>query len=328
MRPFSHYNAESIDQAMALVAAHSGDTDFIAGGTDLLGVLKDEILEHAPAALINLKTIPGLDAIETGEDDITLGALAKLTEVAKNADIRQHYPLLSTAACSVATPEIRNMGTIGGNLCQETRCWYYRYPHAMGGRIQCRRKGSGPCPAIKGDNRYHSIYGGKKCFAVCPSDTAVALAALDAHVDIAGPEGKYTISIGNLYDTLGTTLKKGELLLRIRIPRSETTSKQAFIKFRVRESVDFAMASVACVLDIHGGVCRQARIVLGGVAPVPWRVVDAEATLIDETITSETAAAAAMAATAKAKPLSRNEYKIALVKTLVQRAVLQAAEEK
>ena len=156
----------------------------------------------------------------------------------------------------------------------------------------------------------------------------MALAALDAHVDIAGPVGKYTIPIGELYDPLGITLKKGELLLRIRIPRSETTSKQAFIKFRVRQSVDFAIASVACVLDIHEGFCRQARIVLGGVAPAPWRVVDAETALIGETITSETAAAAAMAATAKAKPLSRNEYKVALVKALIQRAVLQAAEEK
>lgn len=328
MRPFSHYNAESIDQALALAAAHDGDTAFIAGGTDLLGVLKDEILERAPVALINLKTISGLDAIETHEDDMTLGALAKLSEVANNPDIRQYHPLLSTAAYSVATPEIRNMGTLGGNLCQETRCWYYRYPHAMGGRIQCRRKGSGLCPAIKGDNRYHCIYGGKKCFAVSPSDTAVALAALDAHVDIAGPEGKYTIPIGNLYDTLGTTLKKGELLLRIRIPKSETTSKQAFIKFRVRQSVDFAMASVACVLDIHEGFCRQASIVLGGVAPVPWRVTDSEAALIGETITFKTAAAAATASTAKAKPLRRNEYKVALVKTLVQRAVLQAAEER
>ena len=324
MRPFSHYNAESIDQALALVSRHDGNADFIAGGTDLLGVLKDEILARSPVALINLKTIPGLDAIEIHQDHITIGALAKLRDVVNNADIRQQYPLLAAAAYSVATPEIRNMGTLGGNLCQETRCWYYRYPHAMGGRIQCRRKGSGPCLAIKGDNRYHSIFGGRKCFAVCPSDTAVALAALDAQVDIAGPEGERTIPIGDLYESLGTTLKTGEVLFRIQLPRESIPSKQAFIKFRVRESVDFAMASVACAVDIQDNICRRARIVLGAVAPTPLRATATEDAIVGKPLTPETTAAAAEAAIVGAKPLRRNEFKVVLIKTLVMRALLQA----
>jgi xanthine dehydrogenase YagS FAD-binding subunit len=326
MKAFAHYNATSVDHALDLLATHNGNACLNAGGTDLLGVLKDEILADAPEVVINIKSIPGLDTIEENEKELSIGALTKLSRVVDSSAVQDDFPLLAWAAQSVATPEIRNMATVGGNLCQDTRCWYYRYPHSMGGRIQCRRKGKGPCLAIKGDHRYHTIFGGKKCIAVCPSDMAVALAALDASVDITGPSGKRSIPVSDLYHSLGHTLNPDELVIRLRMPQTNAMHKQAFIKFRVRESVDFAIASVACVLDIDQDICRRARIVLGAVAPAPWRAGEAEAELIGKVITPDIASAAAEAATAGAKPMRRNAFKVELVKTLVQRAILEALE--
>lgn len=322
MRPFIHYNAKSVEQALTLLQHHQGKADFIAGGTDLLGALKDEIFVDAPEAVINIKTIPGMDGLVEDKNGLTLGALAKLSEIEKSNIIQERYGILAKAALSVASPEIRNMGSVGGNLCQDTRCWYYRYPHAMGGRIQCARKGKGPCLAIKGDNRYHSIFGGKKCFAVCPSDMAVALSALKASIDIMGPDGARTLLVADLYNSMGTTLQPDELITQIRVPLPGKNLKQAFYKFRLRESIDFAVASVACALKVQDGVCRDARIYLGAVAPAPLRATEAEAALIGKKITREMASTAAEAAVLRAKPLSRNEFKVQITKTLVTRAVL------
>jgi xanthine dehydrogenase YagS FAD-binding subunit len=327
MRPFDHHNANSLDQALDLLSAYQGKARLIAGGTDLLGVLKDEILDEAPKALINIKTISGLAGIDENRDGLTIGALTKLSELERSALIQQKYPLLASAAHAVASPEIRNMGTVGGNLCQDTRCWYYRYPHSMGGRLQCLRKGKGTCLAVKGDNRYHSIFGGKKCFAVCPSDMAVTLMALEASLDIANPRGGRTLAVEQLYAPTGTTLGPDEVVTRIQVPGASRNWKQAFIKFRVRESVDFAIASVACALDIHEGVCQAARIVMGAVAPTPLRATGAESVLVGKTISPETAVVAGDTAVASAKPLRRNEFKVHLVRTLVARTLLQAVND-
>jgi xanthine dehydrogenase YagS FAD-binding subunit len=202
--------------------------------------------------------------------------LARLADIADSPVVKKNCPVLALSAASVGFPELRNMGTIGGNLCQDTRCWYYRYPDKMGGRVPCYRKGKGPCHAIRGDNRYHAVLGGKKCYAVCPSDTAIALASLEASVNTVRPGGERTIPLADFYDTLGPVLEPDELVTEIRIPVPAPNAVQRFSKFRLRESIDFAVVSVAAVLDVVEGVCRDARIVLGAVAPVPYRAKAAE----------------------------------------------------
>jgi len=322
MKSFEHVNAGSLDEAIAQLKNYEGNANLIAGGTDLLGILKGEILPKYPEAVINIKTIPGLDGIEEDEEGLRIGALAKLSKIAGSAEVRKHYGSLAEASESVGSPELRNMATLGGNLCQDNRCWYYRYPHQMGGRILCYRKGKGPCLAVKGDNRYHAILGGKKCFAVCPSDTAIALTALDARIRIAAPGGERIIPIIEFYDTLGSILKPDEMVTGIYVPRPPEDAAQTFHKFRMREAIDFAVVSVACLISKSDGVCRDARIVLGAVAPIPYRASAAEDAIKGKALNEETAAAAAEAAVKDAKPLSQNAYKIEITKTLVKRAVL------
>ena len=311
-----------MDEALSLLRDHQGRAKLIAGGTDLLGTLKDDILPDYPEALINIKTIPGLDKIQENEEGLRIGPSAKLAEIARSPVIKKKYPVLSQAAESVATPEIRNMATLGGNLCQDTRCWYYRYPHEMGGRILCYRKGSGPCHAVKGDNRYHAIMGGKACFAVCPSDMAVALSALDASLKIAGPEGERDVLIKDYYNVLGSLIQPDEFLIEVHVPQLPEPAKQNFIKFTLRKPVDFAIASVASVIMAEDGVCNDARLVLGAVAPTPVRATDAEEAVKGKAIDSKTAERAAVAAVAGAKPMSMNAYKLEITKALVKRALL------
>ncbi len=322
MKYFKHYNAVSIDQVLSLLRDFNGKANLIAGGTDLLGVLKGDFLPTYPEALINIKTIPGLNHIREDQGGLKIGALTKLVDIARSPIIKKTYDILAEAAESVASPEIRNMGTIGGNLCQDTRCWYYRYPHSLGGRILCFRKGEGPCPAIKGDNRYHALFGGKKCFAVCPSDIAIALAALDAKISVASQDGERTVSVMDFYETLGPILEPAEMVTEIQVPRPHDQTTQSFLKFRLRESVDFAVVSVASAISLNAGVCNDARIVLGAVAPTPYRTTAAEEAIKGEVLEPTVVDRAVQAAVSNAKPLSRNAYKIEIIKTLVKRALL------
>jgi xanthine dehydrogenase YagS FAD-binding subunit len=319
---FKHFNVTSVDEALSLLREYQGRAKLLAGGTDLLGSLKGDILPDYPEALINIKTIPGLDNIHENGKGLKIGPSAKLAEIARSPVIRNKYPVLSEAAESVATPEIRNMATLGGNLCQDTRCWYYRYPHEMGGRILCYRKGSGPCHAVKGDNRYHAIMGGKACFAVCPSDIAIALTALDATLKIAGPGGERAVPIKDCYNVLGSVLQPDEFVTEIHVPHLSKGTKQTFIKFTIRKPVDFAIASVASVILEEDGVCKDARLALGAVAPTPVRATDAEEAVKGKAIDAKTAERAAVAAVADAKPMSMNAYKLEITKALVKRALL------
>lgn len=322
MKNFKHYNATSLDEAFFLMNEFGERARFIAGGTDLLGVLKSDIHPVYPEALINLKTILELDFIKEDEGVLRIGALTRLSDIVRSPLVKEHYPALAEAAESIASPEIRNMGTIGGNLCQENRCWYYRYPHSMGGRIQCFRKGKGPCLALKGDNRYHAIIGGKKCFAVCPSDMAIVLSAMDAKIKVSKSTGEREITIGEFYGTLDHVLEQGEILKEIDVVRPSPDTKQRFLKFRLRESIDFAIVSVAAVFRQTEGICRDARIILGGVSPTPYRAVEAEDALNDRPLDAAVADAVAEAAMSRAKPLSMNAYKIEITKTLVKRSLL------
>ena len=319
MRAFKHLDAKSVDEALALISAHNGNARVTAGGTDLLGVLKSEILPDYPEAVINLKTIPGLSGIEAEASELRIGALTRLVDIVESTVVKEKFPALALAAESVGSPELRNMGTIGGNLCQDTRCWYYRYPDKMGGQIPCYRKGKGPCHAIKGDNRYHAVLEGRKCFAVCPSDMAIALAALQADLVTAAPAGGRTITLANFYHTLGTVLYPDEIITHVRIPYPSSHTVQRFSKFRLRESIDFAVVSAAAVLDLTDGICQDACIVLGAVAPIPFRAVAAEEALKGKLLDEQLALQAAGAALQDATPMSKNAYKIEIARTLVAR---------
>ena len=323
MKTFRHLEAESVEEALSLVKKFSGKANFIAGGTDLLGVLKGNILPDYPEALINIKTIPELHDIEEDKGRLKIGALTRLVDIVQSPIVKEKYAMLAEAAASVAAPEIRNMGTLGGNLCQDTRCWYYRYPHSLGGRIQCYRKGKGPCHAIKGDNRYHAILGGKKCFAVCPSDLAIVLAALDANIQVVHPQGEKTVPVAEFYEPRGHVLKPDEMVTAIHVPEPPRAAAQSFLKFRLREAIDFAIVSVAAVISKGDGVCQDARIILGAVAPFPYRAKAAEEIIKGEPLDASSAEAAAEGAVADAKPLSKNGYKIEIAKTLIRRAILR-----
>ena len=326
MKDFNHINGRSVEEVVGLLGALDGKAKVIAGGTDLLGVLKDRILPEYPETIINIKTIPDLDRISAEGGYVKIGALARLDDMARSPIIRKKVPVLAEAAVAVATPQIRNIGTIGGNLCQDVRCLYYRYPHQIGGRIICRRKGKGLCFAVKGDNRYSAVMGARRCFAVCPSDMAVALTALDAGIEVAGAGGSKRIPVGDFCTDSGNVLGKGEMMTEIQIPVPRQGAKAVFLKFRLRDAVDFAIVSAAAAMVVEKGICRSARIVLGAVAPTPVRALSAEAFIKGKSITDEIAGRAADLAFEKAKPLSMNAYKIEIGKKLVQQSIMAAAK--
>jgi xanthine dehydrogenase YagS FAD-binding subunit len=322
MKPFHHINALSVEQALTALAQSAGKARLNAGGTDLMGLLKDEYLPDTPETIVNIKTIPGLDAIREEQGMLRIGALAKLVDLANSPLLQARYSALAEAALAVASPQLRNTATLGGNLCQDVRCTYYRYPRHIGGPIQCARKGNGPCLAVRGDNRNHALLEGKKCFAVCPSDTAVALTLFDAELIVVGPGGERTLPIREFYTPLGHQLGQDELVREIAVPALSGPARQSFAKFTLRRPIDFAVVSVATLIAETDGVCSEARIALGAVAPGVYRAVAAEAFLKGRLLSPETAAEAAELALAGARPLSQNAYKIEIAKTLVKRGLL------
>jgi xanthine dehydrogenase YagS FAD-binding subunit len=320
MRPFAHYNARTVEEALTLLTRYKGTAVLNAGGTDLVPTLKGEHLLCYPEAVINIKTIAGLAYIREDKEVLRIGALTTLSDMARSPLLRKHYLALSEAAYSIATPQVRNMATLGGNLCQDVRCWYYRYPRHIGGPVTCLRKRKGACLAVTGDNRYHAIMGGKGCFAVCPSDTAVALAALNGKLTIVGTRGERSVAVTDFFHPLGTALKRGELVKEIEVPKI-TAAKQTFLKFTIRRPLDFAIVSVAAVIDAPHGRCGDARIALGAVGPAPVRATAAEEGLKGKQIGEQTAAEAAATALAGARPLGMNAYKVEIAKTLIKRAL-------
>lgn len=325
MKSFKHIDVKTVREACALLGKHKGKARMIAGGTDLLGILKDKILPSYPEVIINIKAIPKLGDMKEDQHGLRIGALTTLSEIAKSPLIKEKYKVIAEAADAVGSPQIRNVATLAGNLCQDVRCWYYRYPHHIGGRILCLRKGSGRCLALSGDNRYHAILEGKRCFAVCPSDTAVALTSLDAKISIAGIRKSRIVPVRNFFTTLGNVLKLGEMITEIQVPRPLMKTKQTFLKLTLRKPIDFAVVSVASVLYLEDGICAGANIAIGAVAPVPIQAARAEQIIKGRAITPDAAAKAAEAAVAGAKPLSMNAYKVEMTKTLVKRAILSSS---
>jgi len=321
MRSLTHHRPESVEEACALLMSYNGVARPQAGGTDLLAVIEDGLHESYPRALVALDAIPGLDHIREEDDRLAIGARATLAEVAASPVVNAHYGTLARAAES-GSPEIRARATVGGDLCQEVRCWYYRYPRDQGGPILCWRKGGKGCPAMTGDHRFHAVIGGQGCHAVCPSDLAVALTALEAGVVLTNLGGSRVVPLGDFYTRLGNVLAFGELVTEVRLPRPPEGARQTFLKCTVPEQADRAVASVAAVLDVEDGVCFRAALALGGVAAVPLRATAAERLLEGAVLDQALAERAAEAALAAARPLPLNAYKVALAKALVQRALL------
>ncbi|SDK36011.1 xanthine dehydrogenase YagS FAD-binding subunit [Maridesulfovibrio ferrireducens] len=324
MKRFNHYDASSVEEAVSLLQEHKGSSYVIAGGSDLMGCLKDHLWMEYPEAIINLKTIPGLKKIQLKEDGLHLGALVTLTELSESHTVKATWPGLAEAARRTGSPILRNMGTLAGNICQENRCWYYRYPDKIGGRIDCVRKGGKRCLAVPGDHRFHSIFGAvNKCIAVNPSDTAPAFVALNAVVKTT----KREIPIDEFFTAengaASTILDRDEIVTEIFVPRPAEGSKSAFMKISYRKSIDFALVNCAAALTIVDGKISAARICLNAVHNNPRRCETSEAALIGKELTEETAQEAGQLAVAEAKALIQNIYKVQIAKTIVADTLME-----
>jgi len=327
MKRFNHYDAASVEEAVSLLQESEGPAYVIAGGSDLMGCLKDNLWMEAPERVINLKTIPGLKDIRVENDGLHIGAMVTLTEIAESDTVKELWPGLAEAARRTASPLLRNMGTVAGNICQENRCWYYRYPDKIGGRIDCVRKGGKRCLAVPGDHRFHSIFGAvKKCIAVNPSDTAPAFVALNATIkttkrDIPVDEF-FTAEMG----AQSTILDHDEIVTEIIVPAPEAGPTNAFRKIAYRKSIDFALVNCAASVAITDGKVSSARICLNGVHNNPHRCEEAEALLLGKELTDQLAQEAGELAIATAKPLLQNGFKVQMAKTIVSDTLIDCVK--
>jgi xanthine dehydrogenase YagS FAD-binding subunit len=328
MNAFEWATPGTVDEAVKLLTEVQADDSYeaarpMAGGQDLLTAMKDHILR--PPRVVNLKTIPGLDQVAgDATTGLKIGPLVKLCDIESHPIITQSFPGLAEAAHSIASVQLRNHATIGGNLCQRPRCWYFRLGH-----VTCLKKGGDTCYAEHGENKYHAIFGGGPSFIVHPSDTATMLVALGGEVTITGPSGKRDVPLAQFFtlpanaDTeKENVLQDGELITEIRVPASAMAARSTYLKFKERLSLDFAMAAVAAAVDLDAdGRVRQASLVLGGVAPTPWPVPRAVQALVGKKLDDATISNVADIALEGAKPLAKNAYKIPLTKALVRRAL-------
>ena len=320
MRPFRLVDAESSEHAISLLEAEPSLARPLAGGTDLMGEIKEGVVE--PAMLVNLASLESLSGIAYTEDGLSVGAMTTLAELESDEPIARDYPALALAVASVATPQIRNMGTLGGNLCQRPRCWYYRST-----RFDCRKKGGEICFAVNGSSKYHAILGGVDCYIVHPSDLAPILVALGASATIAGPHGTRTLPLEEFFVgpehniEAETALEAGELLTRVFVPNPTPGHRSVYLKARERQTQEFALASVAASLHVCAGVVERASLVLGGVAPTPWRASQAEEALRGVPVAEVDAETVGRLAVRGARPLRDNHFKVRLAASLVGRAV-------
>lgn len=320
MYPFSY--AQATDEQGAVNAVlPSSQAAFLAGGTSLIDLMQLEV--QRPNQLVDINSLP-LAKIEARGEGVRIGALVRNSDLAHDRIIRDRYPVLSQALLSGASPQLRNMATVGGNLLQRTRCYYFRDSATPCNK---REPGSG-CPAIEGYNRIHAILGGSNnCIATHPSDMCVALAALDAVVQTRGPKGERSIPLADFYllpdahPERETVLEHGELIVAVDLPASPFAARSHYLKVRDRASYAFALASVAAALDIQNGVIKAARIALGGVGTKPWRAYEAEKALVGKPASMATYQVAADAAVQGAKPQKYNGFKVELTKRTVIRAL-------
>jgi len=316
---FTYVRPKSLEEAFKHLSSEGSKVH--AGGTDLLGCLRDHVFEASKVvSLSSMKNLRGIR--KSSQGGMRIGSLTTLREVAGNSDIQKHYTALAQAASEVASPQLRNQGTLGGNICQKPRCWYYR------GEFHCLRKGGEECFALAGENAFHCIFGGESCYIVHPSDTAPALGALDAQIYIRGPKGQRSVALGKFHVppaedyTKETRLEAGEIVTEIGLPPPVEGLRSSYRKVRARQSWDFALAGVALALVFKGEQVLRARVFLSGVAPVPWRSREVEEVVIGKRLDEATVRKAAEAAVQKAKPLDQNAYKIPLLRGLIEEQLL------
>ena len=325
MKPFDYYRVTTVGQAVALLTKYQEKAAILAGGSDLLGFIKDGVEGPAlktPTHLIDIKGIKELAYIKEQKTGLKIGAGTTLSEIIHSDLIENKYPLVAQAAKQVAVPQIRNVGTLGGNLCQRPRCWYFR------GKLfsDCMRKGGASCYGQNGENQYHGIMGSDICCMTYPSDMAPALIALDAKAEIAGPKGTRIIPLEKFYVspeqvlTKENVLSHQEMLVAIEIPAASQGRKGVYLKLKERQAFDFALVSVAVSVALKGSTVADSRIVFGGLAPFPIRSVKAESALKGKDLKSAVAAACA-ASVQGARPLSKNAYKLDATKGILDQAL-------
>jgi xanthine dehydrogenase YagS FAD-binding subunit len=336
MRPFDYRRASDATTLVQMLGASaqaefpptSADVQFLAGGTTILDLMKLDVMR--PAALVDINGLSGWDHIEETPDGLRLGALARMADVARHPLVLRQYPVIAQSLALAASPQLRNMATLGGNVLQRTRCTYFR--DITWSACNKRDPGSG-CAAIGGFNRAHAVLGvSPQCIASYPGDLAQALIALDATVETWRAGERRILDFGQLHHAPGdrpdveTTLAPDELILAFRVANVDWTRRSLFLKIRDRESYEFALASAAVALDLAAdGVVRQARIALGGVATVPWRAREAESLLAGQSLTRGRAEQASAAAFADAAPQKDNAFKVALGRKTLERALLETA---
>lgn len=325
MKNFRLQNPTELGAALALLdtpGARSGRTRALAGGQDLLTEMKEHLVE--PDELVNLKGVRELRSLALdAAGALEMGALVTLSELERHAALRARHAVLAEAAESIASVQIRSQATLGGNLNQRPRCWYYRSEHAP-----CLKKGGKECYSYAGMSKYNAILGGGPSYIVHPSDLAPALVALEAEAELVSTQGARRVALEKYFTlpaqsdvTRENVLRPGEILARVRVPAPSAAQRSHYLKFREKGSFDFALASVALVLQLDGRTIRSARVVLGGVAPIPWRAKAAEAALTGQPAERAVFEKAAAESVRGAQPLEHNGYKVPLVKGLLVRAL-------
>jgi len=324
MRSFEYVSPTTKAQAVSLLAGNWGQTEVFAGGTDLLALMKDDVL--APKRLVNIKQIKDLQGVSYNAQGLRVGALTNLGELADDANVKKNYPALAEALIEAASPQIRNMATLGGNLCQRPRCWYFRNGFGL-----LPKDETGKELIIEGDNRYHAILAndGPAKF-VSPSTIAPVLIAYAAKIRLEGPRGKRELPLEKFYVIPKTEterehdLQPNEIVTEVVVPPA-TDAKAAHYEIRQKEAFDWPLAVAAVALRMNGSKVQSARVVMGYVAPVPWISMEAEQALSSQNISEDTAQRVAAAALRNAKALSHNAYKVQLARVAVKRALLKAA---
>jgi xanthine dehydrogenase YagS FAD-binding subunit len=317
MHPFSYHAAYSLDDAVRHLA--DANSSPLGGGTDLLVLIEEGLA--APNLLVDLRRLPGARGVTVEPDGVVrIGAATRLADLARDAIIRDRFPVLAQACDAVGTPALRNMGTIGGNLCQRPRCWYFRR------NVGCYKNGGDSCPAVDGENQYLAILGGGPCYIVHPSDPAVALTALEARVEVTGPAGSHSVELDRFYNLPRqridheTVLEHSEFVTAVALPPGSAGGVQSYHKLMQRGAWDFALVSLAAVKRLDGEV----RLVLGGVAPRPWRVTSSvEEDVSTGGLDADAIETLADRALIDATPLSRNAYKVKLAASLLRQAMAE-----
>ncbi len=326
MKTFTHAAARDLKQAVTLARQANKDgrsASFASGGSDLLGLVKERVVR--PDVIVSLKGVKGLDQVASEAGGLAIGGQITLDALSRHLVVQRQYAVLAEAAGGVATPQIRNVGTLAGNVCQRPWCWYFR------NGFPCYKAGGNTCFSYAGENQFHAIFGGGPSYIVHPSDTAPALLALDAKFRVLGPAGERMVPAADFFvlprqnaareNVLGTE----DVLAAVLVPPPRPGTRSTYHKVLDREAWTHAVVSAAVVLEMDRQVCRSARVVLGGVAPIPWRLPEVEKLLSGQRITEDLAVKAGEAAVAGARPLSKNGYKVPLTKAVVQRTVLDLA---